>query len=109
MLSCCIRVIAARSAGSCALSASIAFSARLRSEMSRAIFKAPMIRPFASFTGEIVSEMSSRVPSLRRRIVSKWSTRSPRLRRSSISGSSGCRSDGIMRLAIELPIASAAV
>jgi hypothetical protein len=46
-------------------------SARLRAVMSRAIFEAPMIRPCWSFTGEIVSEMSSGVPSLRSRTVSK--------------------------------------
>jgi hypothetical protein len=38
--------------------------------MSRAIFEAPITRPLASRTGEIVSDSSMRLPSLRRRSVS---------------------------------------
>jgi hypothetical protein len=45
-------------------------AACLRSVMSLAIFEAPMIRPSAFLTGDTVSEMSARVPSLRRRKVS---------------------------------------
>ena len=39
--------------------------------MSRAIFETPTTRPVASRTGDTVSEMSTSVPSLRRRTVSK--------------------------------------
>ena len=42
----------------------------LRSVMSRAIFEAPTIVPSPSRIGETVSEMSTRLPSLRRRTVS---------------------------------------
>ena len=38
--------------------------------MSRAIFEAPTILPLPSRTGETVSEMSTRLPSFRRRTVS---------------------------------------
>ena len=38
--------------------------------MSRPIFEAPMILPLASLMGETVSEISTRLPSLRRRTVS---------------------------------------
>ncbi|HEX8852439.1 MAG TPA: PAS domain S-box protein, partial [Pyrinomonadaceae bacterium] len=41
-----------------------------RDVMSRAIFDAPTMRPSASFTGETVSDTSTKVPSLRRRTVS---------------------------------------
>jgi len=40
-------------------------SARLRSVMSRAIFEAPMIFPKAFLIGEMVSEISTKLPSLR--------------------------------------------
>ena len=76
--------------------------------MSRAIFEAPTTSPWASFTGEIVSETLRRDPSLRKRIVSKWSTRSPRLSRARILGSSSRWSGGIKML-IDLPMTSAAV
>lgn len=44
----------------------------LSSVMSRAIFEAPTIRPRAFRIGEIVSEISARLPSFRCRTVSKW-------------------------------------
>ena len=45
-------------------------SARRFSEISRAILDAPMMVPCASFTGEIVTETGTSVPSLRWRMVS---------------------------------------
>ena len=47
-----------------------AASRRDRSVMSRAIFEAPTISPRSFRSGETVSEILSRVPSLRCRIVS---------------------------------------
>ena len=75
---------------------------------SRATFDAPMISPVGLRTGEIVTDTSIGVPSLRRRTVSKWSTRSPRRSRSRIFGSSSRRSGGKIT-SIGLPIISAAV
>ena len=54
----------------------------------------PTIFPSASLTGEIVSETSTRLPSLRTRSVSKCSMHSPRRMRSMISGSSSGWSAG---------------
>ena len=51
---------------------------------SRAIFDAPITWPAAPSNGEIVTDTSIGVPSLRTRTVSKWSTRSPRRSRSRI-------------------------
>jgi len=47
-----------------------ACSVFFRSEMSRAIFEMPMIRPDEVLIGEIDSETSTRLPSLRRLTVS---------------------------------------
>ena len=76
--------------------------------MSRAIFEAPTTFPREFRIGEMVSEMSTNVPSLRCRIVSKCSMRSPRLIFSRMSGSSSRRSTGMM-IVIGLPTASSAV
>jgi hypothetical protein len=67
---CCMRVMAERSALSCALRTRMASSERLRSGMSRAIFEAPMMFPDASFSGEIVRDTGTRYPSFVRRSVS---------------------------------------
>ena len=83
-------------------------SSSLRSEMSRAIFEAPMTRPSSSRIGDTVSEIGMSDPFLRRRMVSKWST--PRLARmrASTSSSSPCRSSG-MSMRMDWPTASSAV
>src|SRR6516164_3683044 len=66
-----------------------------------------MIFPESSITGDIVSKISTRLPSLRWRTVSKWSTCSPRRIRSRISTSSFRRLGGI-RILIDLPTISLA-
>jgi hypothetical protein len=48
----------------------ICSSFRFRSEMSRAIFEAPIILPSPLLTGETVSEIGTWLPSLRLRLVS---------------------------------------
>ena len=76
--------------------------------MSRAIFDAPMMLPEPSRIGEIVSETSSRRPSLATRTVSNDSTRCPRRSCSRIACSSSIRSGGTIRV-IAWPTASWAV
>ena len=77
-------------------SSSRSSSMRFRGVMSRAIFEAPMMRPWTSFTGETVTETSIRTPSFRSLTVSKWSTTSPSRIRLRISVSSCWRSGGMM-------------
>ena len=62
--------------------------------MSRAIFDAPTILPSLFLIGEMVSDTSTRLPSLRSRTVSKWSIRSPRRMRCSRAGTSSGWSAG---------------
>ena len=66
------------------------------SEMSRAIFDAPMIVPSAARTGETVSEISIELPSLRCRIVSKCSTARPERIVARTLSSSDWRSAGMI-------------
>ena len=66
------------------------------------------VSPAAFLTGETLTAMSTRAPSLRTRIVSRWLTRSPRRRRSCISASCGCSSLGTMS-EMWRPTASSAV
>ena len=73
----------------------IFMSVCLRWVMSRAIFEAPTTRPWASWIGEMVSETSIGLPSLRLRTVSKCVIRSPRFSRSTISVSSASRPSGM--------------
>ncbi len=80
-------------AASCPRSSSLS----RRSLMSRATFDAPMMVPLAVRTGDTVSEIGIRRPSLVRRTVSKWSTLSPLRIRASTSSSSAPRSSGIIR------------
>ena len=65
-----------------------AASVSFRSVISRAIFEIPTIRPGASRMGEMVREMCTSSPFLRRRRVSKCSIRSPEVTFRRISGSS---------------------
>ena len=74
---------------------------------SRVIFDAPMMVPFESRIGEIVSETSKRRPSLATRTVSKFVIWSPRRIRSWVSSSSCARSFGTM-IRIDRPTASSA-
>ena len=74
--------------------------------MSRAIFEAPIIAPLLSRIGEIVTETSTSVPSLRARMVSKCLIPSPSFMRARMSDSSLARPAGI-NMRIGLPTASA--
>jgi hypothetical protein len=66
--------------------------------MSRSMVEAPITRPSSSMIGETVTEMFTRLPSLRTRTVSSWRTCSPRRMRSMISSGSRRRSGGTIRL-----------
>ncbi len=79
----------------------------LLSVMSRATFDMPMVAPEGALIGEMLSETSIGLPSLRRRTVSLCSMRSPQLIRRKLSCTSDSRSPGT-RSAMFLPTTSVA-
>ena len=68
----------------------------LASVMSRATFDMPMVSPDGALIGDMLSETSTGVPSLRMRTVSFWSIRSPQPIRRMVSSTSVSRSGGTM-------------
>ena len=76
--------------------------------MSRATFDMPMVAPEGALIGEMLSETSTGLPSLRRRVVSLCSMLSPQPIRRRMSCTSGSRPAGT-RIAMFLPAASAAL
>ena len=79
----------------------------LASVMSRATFEMPMVAPEGDLIGEMLSETSTRLPSLRSRTVSLCSMLSPQPIRRSASCISGSRSSGTISVMF-WPTASAA-
>ena len=80
---------------------------RLVSVMSRATLEMPMVAPDGALIGEMLSETSTRLPSLRGGSVSLCSIFSPQPIRRRVSCTSLSRSGGMIR-SMFLPTASSA-